>query len=239
MPHREFNINEVADYLHVSKKSVKDLVNQGEIPFERKGGRLVFRRKDLDSWASQRILGLSEDKLTDYHKATSIKSHDLSTTHNIMPELIRKEYIAPDMSSKTKSSIIRDMVALADHTGLLNDPEGLRTSIEEREQMCSTALDGGMAVLHPHTQDPYMSEDSFVIMGKTVQPIPFGSPDGRTTDIFFLLCSQSDRIHLHVLARICMMCHHTDLLLNLREAGDAESMHKAIIAAEDEVIDSL
>ncbi len=239
MAHRVFNLEEVADYLHVSKENVEELVKQGEIPFERKGGRLVFRRNELDAWASKRILGLPDKKLADYHKTSSVKSHDLSDTHTIMPELIHPEFIHPAMTSKTKNSIIRDMVELADKTGLLYHPEDLRVSIEEREQMCPTALGGGMAILHPHTQNPFMSEDSFIVLGKTIQPIPFGSPDGRTTDIFFMLCSQDDRIHLHVLARICMMCHHTDLLFHLRETDNADHMYEAILSAENEVIEAL
>lgn len=239
MSHRVLNLDEAADYLHVSKDNVEELVKQGEIPFERKGDRLVFRRGELDSWASKRILGLPNKKLADYHKTSSVKNHDLSDTHTIMPELIRPEFINPAMTSKTKNSIIRDMVQLADQTGLLYHPDDLLKSIEDRERMCSTALGGGLAILHPHTQDPYMSEDSFIVLGKTIQPIPFGSPDGRTTDVFFLLCSQNDRIHLHVLARLCMMCHHTDLLLNLRETDDADAMHQAIRTAENEVIEAL
>ena len=66
-----------------------------------------------------------------------------------------------------------------------------------------------------------------------------GSPDGSTTDVFFLVCCQDDRIHLHVLARICMMCQQISLLLELREATTAAQMYELLVRAENEIIQQL
>ncbi len=239
MSHREFNLDEVAGYLHVSKTDVELLVRRNEIPFELKGGRKVFRRADIDAWASRRILGFSGDQLTDFHKTSSAKAHDLSAKHAIITELVRASSIEPALTSKTKSSVIRDMVKLAERTELLNYPDDLLTGIQEREKMCSTALAGGIALLHAAVHEPYLSEDSFIALGRTLHPIPFGSPDGRTTDIFFLLCAQDDRTHLHILARICMMCYHTAMLMELREASDAATMLQILEQAEQEIIRGL
>lgn len=239
MPYHELTLEEVADYLHVSTQNVEQLVRRKEIPFERRGERLIFRSEEIDAWASARLLGMPDRQLTDYHKASSAKEHILSSEHAIMPELIRESFIQPAMRSKTKSSIIRDMVDLANKTERLNYPDDLRQAIEEREKLCSTALAGGIALLHAKNHVPYLSEDAFVVLGRTVQPVPFGSPDGQTTDLFFLLCSQDERTHLHVLARICMMCYHTNLLIQLREATDAATMLDAILASEKQVIQEL
>ena len=54
--------------------------------------------------------------------------------------------------------------------------------------------------------------------------------------IFFLICSQADKIHLHILARLCTLCGKTALLGNLREAADAQGMYEALVQAEEEVI---
>ncbi len=239
MPYRVFNLEEVAVYLHLPAADVRQLVHRREIPFHEQGTRLQFRKKDIDAWASHRILSLKRDKLAAYHRTTSAKAHDLSQQHAIMPELMRANCIAPAMGSKTKASVLRDLVKLADQTGLLCSSKDLLESLEERERMCSTALPGGIALVHPRHHEPFMFEDSFIILGKTIQPIPFGSPDGSTTDLFFLVCCQDDSIHLHVLARICMLCHHTSLVLELREAQVADEMREIIIRAEEEVIQQL
>ncbi|MBN1270170.1 MAG: PTS sugar transporter subunit IIA [Kiritimatiellae bacterium] len=239
MPYRMFNLDEVADYLHIQKDEVEEMVRSNLIPHERQGPRVVFRQKDVDTWATRRILGLPKKDLTSFHKKTSAKAHDLSQQHAIIPELMRAEWIEPGLSSRTKPSLIRDMVKLARKTGLLIHESELVQTLTQREQMASTALAGGIALLHPEHHRPYMFEDSFVVLGRAVQPVPFGSPDGQTSDLFFLICCQDDRIHLHVLARLCMMCHHTSLLLDLREAAGREEMYRALVAAENEVIKGL
>ena len=236
MPHKTFNLDEVAHYLHLRADEVQRYVQERVIPYEERGGRLVFKRNEIDTWASRRILGATEKRLKTYHRQSSAQ---VAQQHTIVPELMRAEFIDPALASRTKASVIRDMVQLAERTELVNDAADLVRSLEERERLCTTALPGSVALLHPHTHDPYLFSDSFIVFGRAVQPLPFGSPDGSTTDLFFLVCCQNDRLHLHVLARICMMCHHTDLLLNLREASDGPTLYAALLAAEQQVVRQL
>jgi PTS system nitrogen regulatory IIA component len=239
VPFRVFNLNEVANYLHLPVPEVKEFVRTRDIPCEMQGGRLVFRKKEIDAWASQRIIGLSKQRLTVYHRKTSARTHDLSNRHAIIPELVKPVYIKPKLHSKTKASIVRSMVELAGSTGLVADPKDLLGSIDERERLGSTALAGGIALLHPRNHEPYMFDDTFVVLGKTIQPVPFGSPDGAMTDLFFLICCQDDHIHLHVLTRLCMMCHYTSVLLELRGAADAALMYDLMVKSEQEIIRQL
>ncbi len=239
MPYRTFNLLEVCAYLHISQPDVEQLIRRREIPLEQKGDRLVFRKKDIDAWASQRILGLSHKGLTAYHKVSSAKAHDLSKQHAIIAELVKKEYIRPDLISRTKPSLLRDMVALAEQTGLVMAPDDLLQSLLEREKLCSTALPGGIALLHPRHHQPYMFEDSFLVLGRAAHPLPFGAPDGNTTDLFFLICCQDDRIHLHVLARLCLMCRDTKVLQEARAAPDAAAILDCLGRSEIEAIKRL
>ncbi|OQW98089.1 MAG: hypothetical protein BWK77_00035 [Verrucomicrobia bacterium A1] len=236
MPHRTFNVREAAEYLHVTEGEVEELVRAGEIPHEPMGGRVVFRRTDIDGWASCRVLGLECDGLEKFHRKTSARYHDLSNRHAIVPELMQIRFIEPALAARTRASVIREMADLASATGLVLQPDDLRASLEARERMASTALPGGVAILHPEHHAPYMFDDSFIALARTVQALPFGAPDGLTTDIFFLIASQDDRIHLHLLARICAICHRTDALDRLREAADAPAMFDVLLDAEEEIL---
>lgn len=240
MPHRFLTLVEAAEYLHVSREDIELLVKRDEIPFVRNPSKgITFQKKSLDEWASQRILGLTQPKLDAYHKVSSAKTHDLSKRHAIVSELLQSSCIAPALPSRTKPSVLRDMVALAEQTNMAGDPAALLASIEERERLCSTAMPGGVALLHPRYHEPYQFLDSFIVLGRTVAPIPFGAMDGRLTDIFFMICCQDDRIHLHVLARLCMMCTRADLPEMVREAETAERIALAVKKAEELVIASL
>jgi nitrogen PTS system EIIA component len=236
MPHRILNLDEAADYLHLPRADVDQLVKNAEIPFEKRGDRVVFVLQNLEAWASQRILGLSSRRLAEYHQKSTNRTREVFEQEAILSAMISPTDIDSAMKAKTKASVVRSMVALADKTGKVMDPRELLASIEEREALCSTALPGGLALLHARHHLPYLFESTFMVLGRTIQEIPYGAPDGQPTRLFFLICCQDDRIHLHTLARLCLMAQKTDLLTDLGQASDADSMHACLIATEQEVL---
>ncbi|MCK5806257.1 MAG: PTS sugar transporter subunit IIA [Lentisphaeria bacterium] len=236
MPHRSMNLKEAAAFLHLPESDVRALAMHGELPCEHQGERLNFRRGELKVWSSQRILGLQGKHLHDYHSRGVLKPHDLSDHSAILSELTRPEFMEPIMPAKTRASVLRQIVRVAERTGFLYDPADLVAELAEREELCSTGVEGGVALLHPRHHDPYMVEDSFLCVGRSVQPVPFGASDGRRTDVFFMICCQNDRIHLHVLSRICLLCHSTGLAQALREADTAEEMHAAVVKCEKDAL---
>jgi excisionase family DNA binding protein len=236
MPFRELNVEEAAQYLHLARSDLETLAKRGEIPVEKRGDRLVFRRKEIDAWASQRILGFADRGLSEYHQKSTHGTREIVPSEAILPAMVKLEHIAPAMAAKTKSSLLRELVLLAGSTGLVADPRDLLKSLEEREALCSTGLPGGLAIPHPRYHEHYMFEDSFIIVGRTLQEIHFGAPDGRSTDLFFLLCCQDERLHLHLLARLCLVAMKTEVLAGLRDAADAEAMHHCLTACEAEAL---
>lgn len=236
MPHRVMTVDEAAAYLHLPAARLTELARASELPCETRPGGPVFRRRDLDAWASQHILGMSRRNLVAYHQAAAHHVHRLSRRHALMPDLITADRIAPALPSRTKPSALRDMAELADRTGLVGDLDGLRTSLDERERLCSTALAEGVALLHPRHHDPYLFLDSFIVLGRLSHPIHAGSQDGKPTDLLFLVCCQDDRLHLHTLARLCTMFMEANLPARLRAAADADAMAAAIIAAEHAIL---
>ncbi len=232
MPYRTLNPSEVARYLHLSRADLDRLVKNQDIPFEKRGERLVFRKADVDAWASQRILGLESRPLAEYHEKSSEATREILERELMLPELLEPRHIDSALPAKTKASVLREMVALAEKTGRVCDPQALLAGLEAREELCPTGLPGGIAVLHTRQPEAYLFESSFIALGRTVQPIPFGAPDGNPTDLFFLLAVSDDRLHLHLLARLCLMAQKTALLEELRHAADADQMHHCLLAAE-------
>lgn len=232
MPHTVMSLEEAADFLHLDPTDVRALAVRNEIPCETQGERLVFRRGRLKTWASQRILGLQGKNLADYHRRGKPRHHDTSPEAAIITDLTDPEFMEPALQGRSKAAVLRAMTGLAERTGYLYDPDDLLEGLRQREELCSTGIEGGAAILHPRNHDPYMFEDSFICVGRTVAAIPFGAPDGGKTDIFFLVCCQDDRSHLHVLARLCLLSHGTRLLDDLRAAARGRDMYGVLKAAE-------
>jgi excisionase family DNA binding protein len=238
MPHRTFGIDEVARYLHLSRADLDRLVKDWDVPFERHGERLVFRKVEIDAWASQRILGLEGRHLAEYHQKSSHGAQQIVANAAIMPEMVRPEFIEPALTAKTKASVLRQMAALAQKTGRVCDLPALLQGLEAREELCSTGIPGGLALLHSRNPESYLFETAFLALGRTIQQLPFGAPDGQPTNLFFLIGCPDDRMHLHTLARLCMMAQKTDLLAELRDAEDADSLCECILTAEQAVLAS-
>lgn len=232
MPFRTLSVDEVAVYLHVPRRDVEHWVRAGEIPHEQRGGRPVFQRAEIDGWASQRILALPGRRLVQYHKDSTEGMRGQLETEALMPVLIHEEYIRTILEAKTRRSVVEEIVDLAEQTDRVNDPAELLESVLAREELCPTALPGGLALLHCRSHDAYRFEGSFIVLGRSIQGLPFGAPDGRATRFFFLLCAQEEQLHLHMLARLCLMAQNTTLLDRLHASDNAEDMYLALIESE-------
>ena len=233
MPYRIMDLTAAADYLHVSRSELEQLVKTTEIPHQNRGGRIVFMRGELDAWASQRILGLPPKRLAAYHQKSTQGTRAIFAQDVLLPELLQPGFIEAALSAKTKKSVIRELVALAERTGRVLDPADLLGSVEAREELCSTGLPGGLAILHCRNHESYRFESSFIVLGRTLQEIHFGAPDGRPTWLFFLICCQDERIHLHTLARLCLIVQKTNIISQLLAAPNADAMYRDLLAAEE------
>lgn len=70
-----FNIDEVADYLRIQRKTIDEWVKKGKMPFSRLPNKQVaFRKKDIDKW-------IGENKITEYHRFVS----ERKTMDDILP----------------------------------------------------------------------------------------------------------------------------------------------------------
>ncbi|MFT5125585.1 MAG: PTS system nitrogen regulatory IIA component, partial [Verrucomicrobiales bacterium] len=110
MSHRTLDIEALTNYLHLSAGDVMTLVKRREIPHERVGDQIRFRKVEIDSWASQRLLGFSAKNLHEFHQASTAKMHDLSAEHALIPDLMQPSYIQAELPARTRGSVIRGLV---------------------------------------------------------------------------------------------------------------------------------
>ena len=78
-------------------------------------------------------------------------------------------------------------------------------------------------------------ESSFLALGITTSGIPFGGPRGTLTDVFFLICSDSEASHLRILARLSRLVGQSEMLDNIRQAGSATEILGLIKDADEQL----
>ena len=236
MSYQLFDIDGVADFLHLTPADIEQRVKNREIPFERRGHRLVFRKHAIEEWASRRILDFPSERLAVYHGKSTRNTRRILPNEALLPEMLEAGAVASAMASRTQPSVLCDLVALAEKTGNVCNHKELLEGLKSREELCSTGLPGGFALPHPRFHEPSLCEKSLIVVGRTVQEIYFGAPDGEPTQLFFLICCRDERLHLHTLARLCLMAKKTDMICQLLDAPAAETMRDVLLAAEREVL---
>jgi PTS system nitrogen regulatory IIA component len=235
MAEEDFDVGALATYLHMLPAQIMKLVDRGKLPARRVGGEWRFSRAEVHHWLEDRI-GLSDDSELAVLE-TSLERADTMTTGDIsIAALLPVETIAVPLQARTRSSVISAMAELAANTGLLWDPTKMAEAVAAREAMHPTALDIGVALLHPRRPHPGILGEAVIALGITSQGIPFGGTSGLT-DVFFLICSTTDHEHLRILARLSRMITDSDWLAALREAAGAQEARKLIADRDSELND--
>ena len=114
----------------------------------------------------------------------------------MLADLLPVDAIAIPLESRTSNAVIRDMCHLAASTGKLWDESAMAQAVQAREQLLSTALENGVALLHPRRPQPNLLAESFLALGVAPRPLPFGNRSGRMTDLFFLIGAENDRFSI-------------------------------------------
>ena len=182
----------------------------------------------------QRIGLADEEELASVEGALLQQASRAGKTSPTLANWLAAETIAIPLAARTKGAVIDAMVSLAAATGLLWDTDKMADAIRAREELQTTALESGVALLHPRRPQSSILAEPVLALGITPGGIPFGG--GRTlTDIFFLICSTDDRSHLQALARLSRLLGSSELLDTLRAADSPHSAYELICDAEEEI----
>jgi len=233
MPHEDFDINSLAVYLHLTPQQVTRLVNREKLPGRRIAGRWKFSKAEIHHWLENRIGLCDEDELLEVEGVLQRSGGPKRDEKICLAELLPVEAIAIPLPARTRNSVITRMVELAADTGWLWDPAKMAEAVRAREDMQPTALENGVALLHPRRPMSRILSQPFLALGCTVSGIPFGGA-APMTDVFFLVCSAKDRGHLRVLARLSRVLTSPGFLDALRAAPDAMAAHQLIAETERE-----
>ena len=236
MPYRSMSLEEFAKHVAMDVREVRKLANRGKLPGHKVGGQWRFNKARVTEWLQQEMHALDEDRLIALERAMSRAASDaVDDAGMVVTDLIGLDGVDIALPAKTKPSVLRELVKLADRTGLLYDREGLLKAIEQRESLCSTALPNGVAIPHPRQPMPYVSAEPFICVARLSPGIAFGAPKRELTRIFFLICCHTDRYHLRVLARLMRILDDPTVALVL-EAETREELLETLIAKEGRVV---
>jgi PTS system nitrogen regulatory IIA component len=227
---------ELARMLGADARRLERMAERGEIPCQKVAGQLRFHRAEITEWLQQNVGTMQRDHLEEMDAGITAQ-RQVREDASIVAPLLRIEAVSPQLGSRTKSSTLRELVTLATNTGLVYDDKALLEAVQAREELCSTALEGGIAIPHPRRPLPYDLADSVLVVARTSRGTVFGALDGKLTDLFFLMAAQDDHHHLHILARLCRMLHDETWVEQLRHAETADEMVELMKQRERDLLE--
>ena len=218
MAEEDFDLESLAKYLNLSPDKVRRMADREQLPGRRIGGGWKFSRAEIHHWFETKIGTADEKELVEVQKvltpnpATSDKNSEEITT------LLSIERIALPLVARTKNSVIEKICEFASLSGALWQPEDMADALRRREELHPTALENGVALLHPRRPRPSFFGEPFLALGITSSGIPFGGPRGCLTDIFFLIASADEASHLRTLASLSRLVQQNELMSQIRGA---------------------
>jgi len=215
-------VKEVAASLHVSTREVLRMVERRILPAMRIRGAWKFRPGEVWNWIDANMQTLPARRKKDRHPEVR--------TDLLIAPVLRESAVEVHLVAKTKASLVRELVRLAEHADPTLDTPALIENLLEREAQGSTALQDGVAV--PHPARPFYSEGPVLAAARTAQGVIYGERRGGLTDLFFLVCCPNHVDHLLFLGRLCRLLVDANLRAALREAGDAFEFVEALRKAE-------
>ncbi len=232
MSQDDFDVESLARYLHVSPQQVERLAERGHVPARKVAGKWRFSPPEIYHWLENRIGLADQQDLAQVEVLLERTGRGSQEKPIAIATLIPPGGLAVPLIARTRGSVIGAMCELAASSGVLWDPQAMADAVRRREAMQSTALDIGIALLHPRRPLPKILSHAAVLLGRTNQGIPFGG-SRSLTDIFLLICSMDDRGHLRILARLSRLLSDTALLETIRAAPDAASVRQLIVDFEN------
>jgi PTS system nitrogen regulatory IIA component len=229
--HEDFDVDSLAAYLHLTPAQIARLADRGKLPGRKIGGQWRFSQAEIHHWLEERIGVSDESELLEVEDVLE-RAESGAEPEVALTELLTPETIAVPLAARTRRSVITAMVKLAGRTGLLWDEGKMADAVRAREKLHPTALDNGVALLHPRRPMASILAEPVIALGRTYQGIPFGGRGGQLTDVFFLVCSVTDSGHLRVLARLSRLIADAAFVATLRDLEAPEAAHAFIAEAE-------
>jgi nitrogen PTS system EIIA component len=230
MPYRNMSLDELARHIGVDARVVRRWAEKGRMPGQLVGGEWRFNRAALLDWLQRDMHTLDEEHVRDIERAMRENGEN-----HLIASYLATEGVDMNLPARSRASVLRELVRLAERTGLVYDPPEIIGALEDREGLGSTALPRGIAFPHPRRPQTYAIAEPLVCLARVPAGVPFGAPDGRLTDIFVLILANSENLHLGLLARLAMM-FNTDLPDRLRVVESSAEALALMLQTEEAVL---
>lgn len=206
---------EAAKKLKVSDRVIQEMINSKI--FETK---MVGKNEKID-----------EDSLNEWLENLNESEEQMLALKRVIchfEEYMRPENIFLDFHADNKFDAIRILSEKAKDLKLVRDARWLYEVVVAREELISTAIGNGVALLHPRHLHPSKIKTPSILFGRSDEGVDFDAPDNKPVNIFFMLLLHNDKQHLFSLSYISKIITKPGVLESFMTAKKPEEIHQIL-----------
>lgn len=146
-----------------------------------------------------------------------------------LDELTRLELIFPELPGADIHTILQAFAERIADSGLVTDADDLYRHLDEREQLGSTGIGGGVAI--PHCKAEGIAEVVLAI-GISAKGVDFEAVDSQPVRLFFLIISplQKPTAHLRALSAVSKWVKADKHVERILELNDRQAIFEMLRA---------
>lgn len=218
MNHEIMTIEEVAEYLRVSERTVYDWAQKGQLPGGKLGTTWRFKRGDIEGWVNRRI-------------GTSAASAAVSPAMGMLSRILSPERVV-FFDTAEKEAALKTLSAALGTSPLIHKEDELEQAIFRREELMSTGIGFGVGV--PHVRLPSV-DDLVMALGIARKPLAdYSSLDEVPVQIVCMVAAGGTQHpqYIRALSAISSRLKDDAVRKALISATDAVSAFKIFIGEE-------
>jgi len=208
-------IAETAKRLKVSDRVVQEMINSKIFESKLVGKNMRVDEDSMNEWL---------DNLNEVDE----KMLALKRVICHFEEYMRDENVFLDFHAENKYDAIRILSEKAKELKLVRDARWLYEVVVAREELISTAIGDGVALLHPRHLHPSKIKVPTILFGRSDEGVDFDAPDNKPVNIFFMLLLHNDKQHLFSLSYISKLIAKPGVLDMLLNAKTTDEIHTAL-----------
>lgn len=215
---------EVAEYLKLSDKTILKMVKNQEIPCAKIANQWRFSKPSLNDWLTSKMEVIPQNDLSRLIE----KEYDSVPLSRLMDQ----ENIILPLKARTQEEVIKELAERAYDSNLISEKKVFIKKLMEREELTSTSIGSGIAIPHIRKASAEVVREAKIIIGVSEKGIDFSSFDGEPTNLFFLLISDSEVVHLRILSKLSNILRDEEAVKTLRSIDSKKGFIQYFIEAE-------
>ena len=143
-------------------------------------------------------------------------------------DILSREAIIESLEATTKNGVLREISGIVSSLCPSLAEDTLYKMLVEREELCSTALDHGVAV--PHLRMHGLAEP-VAAFARSEKGVNFGSLDGKPTHLFLTIIASEARAdeYINLLAGVTSVLKNAEMRQRLKNAESCKDIFEALV----------